>query len=110
MTVTGFALWFENQTLRWFYKWLLDLATLIHYYEAWLAFLAIVVWHLYQTIANPDVYPMNWTWLHGRISEQQLRHEHRAEWARAAGANEGPPRADAGHTDEAPPESGSPRA
>ena len=86
MTVTGFALWFENQSLRWFDKWVLDLATLVHYYEAWLAFLAIVVWHLYQNIANPDVYPMNWTWLHGRISEEQLRHEHAAEWSRLVAA------------------------
>ncbi len=86
MTVTGFALWFENQSLRWLDKWVLDLATLIHYYEAWLAFLAIVVWHLYQNIFNPDVYPMNWTWITGRISEEQLRHEHLAEWERLARA------------------------
>lgn len=82
MTVTGFALWFENQSLQWFDKWVLDLATLVHYYEAWLAFLAIVVWHFYMVMTNPDVYPMNWTWLTGRISEDQLRHEHRAEWER----------------------------
>jgi len=88
MSVTGFVLWFENQSLRWLDKWVLDLATLVHYYEAWLAFLAIVVWHLYQNIANPDVYPMNWTWLHGRISEEQLRHEHAAEWARLVAEEE----------------------
>ena len=58
------------------------LATLIHYYEAWLAFLAIVVWHLYTNIVNPEVYPMNWTWLTGRISEAQMRHEHAAEYER----------------------------
>ena len=63
-------------------KWILDLCTVVHYYEAWLAFLAIVVWHLYMNIANPEVYPMNWTWLTGRISEAQLRHEHYLEWQR----------------------------
>ncbi len=82
MTVTGVVLWFENQSMRWLNKWLLDLATVVHYYEAWLAFLAIMVWHIYQTVLNPDVYPMNWTWLTGRISEEQLRHEHGAEWER----------------------------
>jgi len=86
MTVTGFALWFENQSLQWFDKWVLDLATLVHYYEAWLAFLAIVVWHFYMVMTNPDVYPMNWTWLTGRISDEQLRHEHRAEWERLQAA------------------------
>jgi hypothetical protein len=64
----------------------LDLATLVHYYEAWLAFLAIVVWHLYQNVANPDVYPMNWSWLTGRIGEEQLRHEHQAEWEKLVAA------------------------
>jgi cytochrome b subunit of formate dehydrogenase len=88
MTLTGLVLWFENQALQLMNKWLLDLATLVHYYEAWLAFLAIVIWHLYQHIANPDVYPMNWTWLTGRISEEQLRHEHRAEWERLVAEEE----------------------
>jgi cytochrome b subunit of formate dehydrogenase len=80
MTATGFALWFENESLRFTSKRMLDVATLVHYYEAWLAFLAILVWHVYQNVINPDVYPMNWTWLTGRISEPQLRHEHRGEW------------------------------
>jgi formate dehydrogenase gamma subunit len=82
MTVTGFALWFENQALQWLDKWVLDLATIVHYYEAWLAFLAIMVWHVYQTVLNPDVYPMNWTWITGKIPDELLRHEHGAEWER----------------------------
>ncbi len=90
MTVTGLALWFENSMLHAWPKWTLDLATIVHYYEAWLAFLAIVVWHLYMNIANPEVYPMNWTWLTGRISEAQLQHEHGGEYERitAPGATE----------------------
>jgi cytochrome b subunit of formate dehydrogenase len=91
MSATGFALWFADQSLRVMPKWMLDLATLVHYYEAWLAFLAILVWHLYQVIANPDVDPMNWTWLTGRISEERLRHEHRAEWEALRAEEEAPP-------------------
>jgi cytochrome b subunit of formate dehydrogenase len=97
MTVTGVLLWFENESLQYLDKWALDLATLIHYYEAWLAFLAIVVWHLYANIVNPDVYPMNWTWLTGRISEHQLKHEHYLEWQRVAA-----PPADPAPPDDAP--------
>jgi cytochrome b subunit of formate dehydrogenase len=95
MTATGLLLWFENQSLQWLPKWTLDLATLVHYYEAWLAFLAILVWHIYQNVLNPDVYPMNWTWVTGLISDEMLRHEHPAEWARIAAQEqaegEGPP-------------------
>lgn len=82
MTLTGFILWFNNESLRQLPKWMIDLSTVVHYYEAWLAFLAIVVWHLYMNIVNPDVYPMNWTWLTGRISDAQMRHEHIIEYER----------------------------
>lgn len=88
MSATGLVLWFENESLRVVSKWMLDLATLVHYYEAWLAFLAIVVWHLYQNIVNPDVYPMNWTWASGRISEAQMEHEHPLELERIRAAEE----------------------
>jgi cytochrome b subunit of formate dehydrogenase len=82
MAVTGFVLWFETEALRFLPLWVLDLATLVHYYEAWLASLAILVWHFYFVIFNPDIYPMNWTWLTGKISEEMLRHEHPREHAR----------------------------
>jgi formate dehydrogenase gamma subunit len=82
MAGTGFALWFETDALKLLPLWLLDVATLVHYYEAWLATLAILVWHFYFVIFNPDVYPMNWTWLTGKISEEMLRHEHPREYER----------------------------
>jgi formate dehydrogenase gamma subunit len=82
MAATGAVLWFENFALRFLAKWVLDMATLVHYYEAWLATLAIIVWHFYMVIFNPDVYPMNWTWLTGKVSEEMLRHEHPREYER----------------------------
>lgn len=82
MVATGALLWFENLSLKFLTKWMLDVATMVHYYEAWLATLAIIVWHFYYVIFNPDVYPMNWTWLTGRISEEMLRHEHPREYER----------------------------
>ncbi len=81
MTVTGFALWFENQTMAWFSKLFIDACELIHYYEAWLAFLAILVWHIYYVIFNPDIYPMNFTWITGKITEEEMEHEHPLELA-----------------------------
>lgn len=69
MAVTGFLLWFKlfaTGTLG-LDLWVLDLARVIHYYEAWLATLAIIVWHLYFVIFDPAVYPMNWGWLTGWV-------------------------------------------
>jgi cytochrome b subunit of formate dehydrogenase len=82
MAVTGFVLWFETAALRLLPLWTLDVATMVHYYEAWLATLAILVWHFYFVIFNPDVYPVNWTWLTGMISEEMLQHEHPREYER----------------------------
>ncbi|MFT5366455.1 MAG: formate dehydrogenase gamma subunit [Candidatus Latescibacterota bacterium] len=79
MTVTGFALWFANISLRFAPKWVLDVATVIHYYEAWLAVLAIIVWHFYWVIYNPRVYPMSLVWLTGRMSKKAMEHEHPEE-------------------------------
>ncbi len=67
MAATGFALWFENLTLRWLPGWVPEVATALHFWEAVLATLAIVVWHLYWAIFDPAVYPMDWTWWTGRM-------------------------------------------
>lgn len=79
MTATGIAMWFENQFMGWFSKLFLDVCETIHYYEAWLAFLAIIVWHFYYVIFNPDVYPMNFSWITGNITEEEMENEHPLE-------------------------------
>ena len=79
MVATGFVLWFEVEAMKFFPKWISDVTETIHYYEAWLATLAIIVWHFYYVIFNPDVYPMNWTWLTGKISKEEMEHEHPLE-------------------------------
>jgi cytochrome b subunit of formate dehydrogenase len=66
MAVTGFALWFENWSLAHLPKWASDVATVVHYYEAILASLAILVWHFYFVLLDPLVYPMDTAWLTGR--------------------------------------------
>ncbi len=48
------------------------MATAIHFYEAVLATLAIVVWHLYWVIFDPDVYPMDASWWHGRAAAARV--------------------------------------
>jgi cytochrome b subunit of formate dehydrogenase len=76
MVVTGLMLWFDNWFIQFLPKGALDVALVIHYWEAWLATLAIVVWHMYSTVFNPHVYPMNPSWITGTMPEQMYRHEH----------------------------------
>jgi len=90
MGATGLIVWFKAQTTRWFPGWIVDVALAIHFYEAVLATLAIFVWHFYHVIFDPDVYPMNWAWLDGRVSARWYQHEHPLDYARlvAAGTTE----------------------
>jgi predicted CXXCH cytochrome family protein len=66
MSATGLFLWSTDAALRNLPKWVTDVATAIHFYEAVLATLAILVWHLYWVIFDPYVYPMDWSWWNGR--------------------------------------------
>lgn len=82
MSLTGLILWFENISLRWFPKWITDVSTVIHLYEAILATLAILVWHFYFQFFDPAVYPMNTTCLTGKMSEEHFKEEHPLEYQR----------------------------
>ncbi len=82
MSATGFLLWFESTTIGWFTKLGFDISRTVHFYEAVLASLAIVVWHFYAVIFNPDVYPMNLAWLTGKMSEEEMETEHPLELER----------------------------
>lgn len=79
MGITGVILWFENFFLKYVTNTGMDISSAIHYYEAILASLAIVVWHFYFIFLNPDVYPMNKAWLKGYLTREQMEHEHPLE-------------------------------
>lgn len=79
MTVTGVILWFKEEWLREFPMWTYDVARAIHFYEAILATLTIIVWHFYSVVFNPDVYPMNWAWITGEMTEHEMKEEHGLE-------------------------------
>ena len=70
MGTSGIMLWANSLALRLLPKLWLDVATSVHFYEATLAVLAIVVWHLYSVIFDPDVYPLNTAFLTGYSDRQ----------------------------------------
>ena len=76
MAVTGVMMWAKVWVGDLLARWWVDVATAIHFYEAILATLAIVVWHFYQVFFDPDVYPMNWAWWDGKMPVEHYRHEH----------------------------------
>ena len=79
MVATGLALWFEVPFLNRFPLWGFELATVVHYYEAILASLAIVVWHFYFTMFNPEVFPLSKAMLTGELTREEMEREHPRE-------------------------------
>jgi len=79
MGLTGFVLWFKDFFFKYISNTGMDIATAIHYYEAILASLAILVWHFYFIFMNPDVAPMNKAWLSGYLTKEEMEHEHPRE-------------------------------
>jgi predicted CXXCH cytochrome family protein len=100
MGITGALLWFENTSIRLFTKLGYDVSRTVHLYEAVLATLAIIIWHFYFVIFNPDIYPMNLSWLTGWLSEKEMLEDHPLELDRIeaervkAGKKAGPPEGD----------------
>jgi predicted CXXCH cytochrome family protein len=86
MAATGTAMWFDNTFIGLLSKLGYDVSRTIHFYEAWLATLAILVWHIYFVIFNPDAYPMNLAWLTGKLSEKEMEEEHPVELDRIRAA------------------------
>jgi len=84
MGVTGLMIWFKMDVTKFLPRWAVDVATTIHYYEAILACLAIVVWHFYHVIFDPDVYPLNWACWNGKVSTHWQEEEHPLDQATPA--------------------------
>jgi len=82
MFATGICLWFYTFFMGQFGKIGWDIVKTIHYYEAILAALAIVVWHFYFVLFSPNIYPMNTAWINGNISEEEMIEEHPLELER----------------------------
>jgi len=82
MVLSGLVLWFLGTALRIFPKFVADIAKEAHSDEALLATSAIIVWHFYNAHLNPEKFPMNKSWLTGKISEEEIKREHFLDWVK----------------------------
>jgi cytochrome b subunit of formate dehydrogenase len=89
MGLTGLMIWFKIGWFGLLPRWWVDVATAVHFYEAVLATLAIVVWHFYHVIFDPDVYPVNFAFYDGKVSEEFYREEHGLDFERLQAAEGG---------------------
>lgn len=80
MGVTGFVLWFPTIVGDWAPVWFIKVSELVHFYEAILATLAIIVWHWFFVIFHPKEYPVSFTAVNGQTSVVHFKGEHRAKY------------------------------
>jgi formate dehydrogenase gamma subunit len=86
MIITGIILLLKVWDIAMIFpKWLWDITNLVHSYEGMLIFLVLFVWHIYDVHLSPGVFPMSNIWLSGKISKQELKEEHPAEYEEILG-------------------------
>jgi formate dehydrogenase subunit gamma len=79
---TGLVLLFPIAATRILPGEVIPAAKLAHGNEGLMAFLVVIVWHIYNAHLNPDVFPFDTTIFTGKISVDRLRHEHPLEYDR----------------------------
>jgi formate dehydrogenase subunit gamma len=96
MIGSGLILWFLETSLQFLPKFAADIAREAHSDEGLLATLAIIIWHFYNVHLNPEHFPMNRTFLTGRLSEEEMRRHHPLEYEELMAARALRPPAPAG--------------
>lgn len=88
MVATGITLWFPTTIFRLLPVLpgqIIPAAKAAHSNEALLAFLVIVVWHIYNSVFSPEVFPLDTSIFTGKISAERMMHEHPIEYERITG-------------------------
>ena len=82
MIVTGFILYFPTFWTGFLPGEVIPAANVAHSSEGLLAFLVVIIWHIYNAHLNPDVFPFDASIFTGSISEERMEKEHPIEYAR----------------------------
>jgi formate dehydrogenase gamma subunit len=89
MAITGFILYFPVAATQWLPGEVVPAAKVAHSNEAMLAFLVIIIWHMYSAHINPDVFPADTSIFTGKISRERMQREHALEYRRLFGGGAG---------------------
>lgn len=85
MIVTGLTLWFPIVITRFLPGEIIPTAKVMHTNQAFLVFLIIAVWHIYDSIFSPEVFPLDTSIFTGYISKERMIREHPLELAEIEG-------------------------
>ncbi|HXW08264.1 MAG TPA: cytochrome b/b6 domain-containing protein [Vicinamibacterales bacterium] len=85
---SGLMLWFPEAFARVVPGWFFNVALVVHGEEALLAVGFIFTIHFFNGHLRPEKFPMDLVIFTGRVTEQELRHERPAEYARLQATGE----------------------
>ena len=80
MAATGLVLYFPVLVSRLLPAELIPAAKVMHSNEALLAFLIVLIWHMYGAHFNPETFPADTSIFTGKIAKDRLRREHALEY------------------------------
>ena len=83
--ISGFCLMFPVLVTSWLPGEAIPVALTFHGFEATLAVLVIVVWHIYDAVLRPDIFPTDKTIFNGKISMERVKEEHALEYEEITG-------------------------
>lgn len=73
----------------WSVNWIWEVIYIMHSDEALLAIVFILFWHFYNEHLRFGKFPMSMTWITGKISIEELMHEHPLEYEHVFGNKKG---------------------
>lgn len=76
---TGLVLLYPVAVTHWLPGAVVPIASVAHSNEGLLAFLTILIWHIYNAHLSPDVFPFDTSIFTGLISVERMQHEHPRE-------------------------------
>jgi formate dehydrogenase subunit gamma len=87
MITTGLTLWFPTTAARYLPGSVIPAAKALHSNVAMMIFLITALWHVYNSIFSPDVFPIDMVMFTGRISTDRMMREHPLEFERFYGCS-----------------------
>ena len=85
MVLSGLILWFADSLFHLLPLWVIDVAKVVHRWEAVLAILSIALWHTYHVHFKPGVFPGLSVWWNGRVSRDYMIQHHPLEYEEITG-------------------------
>ena len=79
MIFTGLFLWFPVDMTKYISGQIIPVSKIIHTNNAMLIFILIAVWHIYDNVLNPEVFPLNKSIFTGYIKKSSMEQEHPLE-------------------------------